>query len=84
MLKDEIRKELQDKNQTLPDGMVTEKHVHGFLIALLDAISQNMAIRGDKGFKYKLYLVPDRQFGLRDNITGNWSGMVKEILDGVN
>ncbi|OQV15920.1 Glutamate receptor ionotropic, kainate 2 [Hypsibius exemplaris] len=70
---------LKDESKAPPYGEITEKDVHGFLISLLNRVSRLIASEG-KGFKYKLYLVPDREFGLRDK-TGNWSGMVKEILE---
>ena len=35
-------------------------------------------------FDYQLYLSPDGSFGGKDAETGNWTGMVKELLDGKN
>lgn len=33
-------------------------------------------------FDYQLYIVPDGQFGAYDQDYGNWSGLVKELIDG--
>ncbi|KAF6034428.1 LRR1 [Bugula neritina] len=33
-------------------------------------------------FNYRLYISPDGSFGAYNNVTGNWTGMVKEIMDG--
>ncbi|XP_078376048.1 glutamate receptor ionotropic, kainate 2-like isoform X2 [Oculina patagonica] len=32
-------------------------------------------------FNYKIYLVPDGKFGVKDRLTGQWNGIVKEIID---
>lgn len=82
MIRDDVKKALVEKNQTLANADVTEEHVQGFVIDLLEAINKNLRSRGDKGFTYKLYLVPDNQFGIQD-ASGKWSGMVAEILNGV-
>ncbi len=34
-------------------------------------------------FNYKIYLVPDGKFGVKDKLTGQWNGIVKEIIDKV-
>ena len=34
-------------------------------------------------FNYKIYLVPDGKFGVKDKLTGEWNGIVKQIIDGV-
>lgn len=34
-------------------------------------------------FNYKIYVVPDGKFGVRDRLTGQWNGIVKEIIDKV-
>lgn len=82
MLKDSYRKELAVTKTELDLSKITEDHVQGFVVDLLDLISQNMISRGGSGFNYKLYLIPDNQFGILE--TGNWSGLMREILDGVS
>lgn len=43
-------------------------------------ILQSLAL--DLGFDYQLYVVPDGKFGAFDSDIGNWTGMVKEVIDG--
>lgn len=50
----------------------------GFCIDLLEAISKSL------GFKYNLYEVPDKKFGAENTTTGEWNGLVREIIDKVN
>ncbi|XP_015787527.1 glutamate receptor ionotropic, kainate 2-like [Tetranychus urticae] len=47
----------------------------GFCIDLLEAISKSL------GFKYNLYEVPDKKFGAENTTTGEWNGLVREIID---
>ena len=44
-------------------------HVH------LQAISDVL------GFKFKLYSVPDNFYGVQDPDTGDWNGIVRQLLD---
>ena len=48
----------------------------GFCVDLIEDIAQ------DLGFQYELYLVPDEQFGARDE-NGSWNGLVRELMIGV-
>ena len=48
----------------------------GLSIDLLQSLSNEL------GFDYNLYLSPDGSYGAPDHNTGEWSGMVREILDG--
>ena len=50
----------------------------GFCIDLLDAIAINL------GFQYELYFVPDGKFGAENTTTGEWNGLVREIIDKVS
>lgn len=50
----------------------------GFCIDLLKAIANNL------GFQYELYLVPDGKFGAENTTSGEWNGLVREIIDRVN
>ena len=50
---------------------------YGFCIDLLELIA-DMA-----GFSYIMEVVPDRTYGAQDPETGEWDGMVNEIIKGV-
>jgi len=45
------------------------------------AIDILQEMRKELGFNYKIYLAPDGKFGVRDRLTGEWNGVVKEIID---
>lgn len=49
----------------------------GFCIDLLQMIAEQL------GFHYQLYLVPDGKFGAKNVKTGEWNGMVRELMDKV-
>lgn len=49
----------------------------GFCIDLLRTISDLL------GFNYDLYLVPDKKFGAENTSSGEWNGLVKEIIEKV-
>ena len=49
----------------------------GFCIDLLQAIANML------GFQYELYLVPDGKYGAENTSTGEWNGLVREIIDKV-
>lgn len=49
----------------------------GFCIDLLEQVAQ-MA-----GFQYRLELVPDGKYGAYDPDTGEWNGMVRQLMDKV-
>lgn len=49
----------------------------GFCIDLLRTISELL------GFNYDLYLVPDKKFGAENTSSGEWNGLVKEIIEKV-
>lgn len=40
-------------------------------------------MRKGLGFNYKIYLAPDGKFGVKNKLTGEWNGVVKEIRDKV-
>ena len=40
-------------------------------------------MRKGLGFNYKIYLAPDGKFGVKNKMTGEWNGVVKEIRDKV-
>ncbi|XP_076058832.1 glutamate receptor ionotropic, kainate 2-like isoform X2 [Oratosquilla oratoria] len=47
----------------------------GFCVDLIDAIAKS------RGFNYTFYLVPDKAYGSKDKVTGQWDGMVRELLE---
>ncbi|XP_068900418.1 glutamate receptor ionotropic, kainate 2-like isoform X2 [Tenebrio molitor] len=47
---------------------------YGFCVDVLESISKEV------GFDYLLDLVPDRKYGARDPSTGQWNGMVRELI----
>lgn len=51
--------------------------LEGFCIDLLDAIASLV------GFKYNISLVPDGKYGVYDYKTGEWNGMVRQLIDKV-
>ncbi|GIZ01087.1 hypothetical protein CEXT_717361 [Caerostris extrusa] len=60
------------------DGNLTgNERFEGFCIDLLRTIAELL------GFNYDLYLVPDNKFGAENTTSGEWSGLVKEIIEKV-
>lgn len=51
---------------------------YGFCVDILDRISQEV------GFEYILDLVPDRKYGAKDPNTGEWNGMVAQLMKHVS
>ncbi|XP_077990845.1 glutamate receptor ionotropic, kainate 2-like [Glandiceps talaboti] len=56
-------------------NMTSNDRFWGFCKELLDYLQDRMH------FSYQLNLVPDGNFGARDPVTGNWSGMVRQLKD---
>lgn len=50
----------------------------GFCIDLLARVAARA------GFHYRLRLVPDNMYGVRDPVTGQWNGIVRELVDRVS
>ena len=50
----------------------------GFCVDLLKAIAEMLT------FQYELYLVPDGKYGAENTTTGEWNGLVREIIDKVS
>ena len=49
----------------------------GFVFDIIDEISKML------GFHYIFNLVDDGRYGNRNQETGEWNGMIRELLDGV-
>ena len=47
---------------------------YGFCVDLLEQISIEV------GFGYLLDLVPDRKYGVKNSITGEWNGIVQQLV----
>lgn len=47
---------------------------YGFCVDILESISREV------GFDYLLDLVPDRKYGAQDPDTGEWNGMVAQLM----
>lgn len=47
---------------------------YGFCVDILDRVAQQV------GFDYILDLVPDRKYGAKDPVTGEWNGMVSQLM----
>lgn len=47
---------------------------YGFCVDLLEKVSKEV------GFDYILDLVPDRKYGAQDPGTGEWNGMVLQLM----
>lgn len=72
--------------QSEPYGMLKETaekqegnaQFEGFGIELIDELSKKL------GFSYTFYLQPDNKYGGLDAKTGEWNGMLREIIDNVS
>lgn len=51
--------------------------LEGFCIDLLSEVAKKV------GFKYKVQMVKDASYGRQDE-TGNWNGMIGEVVRGVS
>ncbi|RWS02104.1 glutamate receptor ionotropic: kainate 2-like protein, partial [Dinothrombium tinctorium] len=58
-----------------PGNHTGNDRFEGFCIELLQAIANYL------GFQYELYTVPDGKFGAENTTTGEWNGLVREIID---
>ena len=50
----------------------------GFCVSLLDEISQILH------FNYTLVPIKDNVYGTKNEVTGEWNGMIRELLTGVS
>ena len=49
----------------------------GFCVDLIREIAQRV------GFNYTIRLAPEAKYGISDPITGEWNGIVRELMDRV-
>lgn len=50
----------------------------GFCVDILARVANEV------GFEYILDLVPDKKYGARDPLTGEWNGMVSQLMQHVS
>lgn len=61
-----------------PAGNLTgNARFEGFSVDLLKLIAKNV------GFKYVLEVVPDGKYGVYDPESGEWNGVVRQLIDKV-
>lgn len=59
------------------DKVVGNERYEGFCIDLLREIASMV------GFEYRIELVPDSKYGVIDLETGEWNGIVRQLMDKV-
>ena len=57
------------------ERMSFEEKFEGYVVDLVKHLSAELK------FKYKFHLVGDKQYGKPDPVTGEWNGMIRELLD---
>lgn len=55
----------------------TTQEFEGLSIDILEEMRKTL------NFSYRIYVVPDGKFGVRDRFTGQWNGIVEEIMNEV-
>jgi len=50
---------------------------YGYCIDLLELIQKQM--KAEESFTYEMYEVPDGAYGMKNNFTGEWSGVIGEL-----
>lgn len=66
------------KSSTIKPVQTENDNFEGFCIDLLRLIAEMV------GFDYSIELVPDGKYGVYDLETGEWNGIVRELMDKVN
>lgn len=60
-----------------PNNLAGNERYEGFCIDLLKEIASMV------GFEYRIELVPDNKYGVIDLETGEWNGIVRQLMDKV-
>lgn len=60
-----------------PAGLTGNNRYEGFCIDLLKEIATMV------GFEYRIELVPDGKYGVYDLESGEWNGIVRQLMDKV-
>ncbi len=55
----------------------SNKQLIGFCIDLFEQLQREIT------FQYKMHLVKDGMYGIKDPVTGAWNGMIQEVIDDV-
>lgn len=63
------------------EGVSSDNETQEFEGLTIDILEE---MRKELGFNYKIHLVQDGKFGVKDESTNEWNGVVKEIIDKVN
>ena len=66
------------KNKTTGRVHVGNDQFEGYCVDMLDQIAKHL------GFNYTIKLVDDGQYGAATGPNGEWTGMVKELMDQVS
>lgn len=69
-----VNEEYAGMNSSYPNGTV-EYCATGMCIEILERLKEAL------NFEYKLYQVPDGQWGVQDPVTREWNGLIRELLD---
>ena len=64
------------------DGGISTQQTKKLLCCFGSSIDFLKFLQRDLGFDTEIYIVPDGQFGKYDNASGNWSGIMNEIVSG--
>ena len=65
------------KEDVNPSSPNKSEEFEGLSVDILEKMRETLQ------FNYKIYVVPDGKFGVKDRLTGQWNGIVKEIIDKV-
>ena len=60
---------------SLVDTYICLHKIQLFVYLFFQAISDVV------GFKFRLYSVPDHLYGVQDEVTGEWTGIVRQLID---
>lgn len=71
-----MRRDLSNGSSS-SSSSVAEAVFEGFCIDLLRLVAMHV------GFEYRLALVPDGKYGVLDPKTGEWNGIVRQLIDKV-
>ncbi len=71
-------KKMLDVPKEALERMSFEEKYEGYVIDFIKALSKEVK------FKYKFQMVADGKYGGRDQKTGEWNGMIRELIDQVS
>ena len=70
-----IRKILKGVTSKQKERMTFEEKFEGYVVDFIKHLAEELK------FKYKFHLVADGNYGRPDPKTGEWNGMIRELLD---